>query len=71
MTTVILPPELSDLSDLEDFLSVQRSRPFLLLRVLLLDLGCTSGKCKVLSLLSFDLCILFSPPPELMLLSEL
>jgi hypothetical protein len=70
MTTVVLPPELSDLSNLEDFLSVQRSRPLLLLRFLLLDLGCTSGKRKVLSLLSFDLYILFAPPPELTLLSK-
>jgi hypothetical protein len=67
MTIVVLPPELSDLSDLEDFLSVQRSQPFLLLRVFLLDLDCTSGKRKVLSLLSCDLCLLFSSSPELML----
>jgi hypothetical protein len=60
MATVILPPNLSDLFDLEGFLSFQRSQPLLLLRVYLLNLDCTSGKRKTLSLslLSFDCCIL-------------
>ena len=65
--TVVLPPEIFDLSDLEYFLSVQRSWPFILLQVFLLDLDYTSGKPKALSLMSCDLYLLFASSPELML----
>jgi hypothetical protein len=46
LTATIIPPlELKICFDLEYFLSIQRLWPLFLIRVCLLDLVCTSGKC--------------------------